>query len=379
MKEEFFKPSVTVDTIIFTVRDLNVDNYRKLPEKKFQVLLVKRAGEPYKDKWSLPGTFVGKEERFEEAVNRCLQEKANIKDIYLEQLYSWGDPQRDPRERIISTSYMGLVDTGDIQIKAGNKCREVLNLAMKDALSDGFISYNPVEGTKQYKKKKPKIKILNKEQLKKLLLFAQFDNWYLEILLGVFCGLRKGEIMGLKFQDFDKEKSIIRIRRQLVIDPILAANPNAVNVKVEKYVLTEKPPKKNSYRNLRVPKIIAEELINREAEYEVYKKVKTDFEELDYISFNRDTGKPQIPNSFNSYLQRQCPKNAIPTISVHALRHMFATILIERTVPLIKIAALMGHDSPHTTFEIYCDIMDEREKILAFINNTFTPEILEVH
>ena len=125
MKEEFFKPSVTVDTIIFTVRDLNVDNYRKLPEKKFQVLLGKRAGEPYKDKWSLPGTFVGKEERFEEAVNRCLQEKANIKDIYLEQLYSWGDPQRDPRERVISTSYMGLVDTGDIQIKAEKNVEDI--------------------------------------------------------------------------------------------------------------------------------------------------------------------------------------------------------------------------------------------------------------
>lgn len=124
-KEEFFKPSVTVDTIIFTVRDLNVDNYRKLPEKKFQVLLVKRAGEPYKDKWSLPGTFVGKEEKFEEAVNRCLEEKANIKDIYLEQLYTWGDPQRDPRERVISTSYMGLVDTGDIQIKAGKNVEDI--------------------------------------------------------------------------------------------------------------------------------------------------------------------------------------------------------------------------------------------------------------
>lgn len=124
-KEEFFKPSVTVDTIIFTVRDLNVDNYRKLPEKKFQVLLVKRAGEPYKDKWSLPGTFVGKEERFEEAVNRCMEEKANIKDIYLEQLYSWGDPQRDPRERVISTSYMGLVDAGDIQIKAGRNVEDI--------------------------------------------------------------------------------------------------------------------------------------------------------------------------------------------------------------------------------------------------------------
>ena len=102
-----------------------MDNYRKLPEKKFQVLLVKRAGEPYKDKWSLPGTFVGKEEKFEEAVNRCLEEKANIKDIYLEQLYSWGDPQRDSRDRVISTSYMGLVDTGDIQIKAGKNVEDI--------------------------------------------------------------------------------------------------------------------------------------------------------------------------------------------------------------------------------------------------------------
>lgn len=124
-KEQYFKPSVTIDTIVFTVRDLNVDNYRKLPEKKFQVLLIKRAAEPYKDKWSLPGAFVGKEERFEEAVNRCLEEKANIKDIYLEQLYSWGDPQRDPRERVISTSYMGLVDAGDIQIKAGKNVEDV--------------------------------------------------------------------------------------------------------------------------------------------------------------------------------------------------------------------------------------------------------------
>lgn len=127
MKKEdnYFRPAVTVDSIIFTIRDSEIENYRKLPEKKFQVLLVKRAGEPFKDKWSLPGTFVGESEKFEEAVNRCLKEKANIKDIYLEQLYSWGDPQRDPRERVISTSYMGLVDSNDIQIKAGKNVEDV--------------------------------------------------------------------------------------------------------------------------------------------------------------------------------------------------------------------------------------------------------------
>lgn len=125
MKEEFFRPSVTVDTIIFTVRDSNVENYRKLPEKKFQVLLVKRATEPHKNKWCLPGTFVREKERFEEAVNRCLEEKANMKDIYLEQLYSWGDPLRDPRGRVISTSYMGLVDSHNIQMKAGKNVEDI--------------------------------------------------------------------------------------------------------------------------------------------------------------------------------------------------------------------------------------------------------------
>lgn len=127
MKKEdnYFRPAVTVDSIIFTIRDSQVENYRKLPEKKFQVLLVKRAGEPFEDKWSLPGTFVEEKERFEEAVSRCLKEKANLKDIYLEQLYSWGDPLRDPRERVISTSYMGLVDSNDIKITAGKNVEDI--------------------------------------------------------------------------------------------------------------------------------------------------------------------------------------------------------------------------------------------------------------
>lgn len=290
------------------------------------------------------------------------------------------DSKGDIKLKLVNTTFLDslLEELAKSTKSAGNKCREVLNIAMQDAFKDKLISYNPVTDTKKYKRKKPKITILNKSQLRKLLEFAQNDNWYLEILLGVFCGLRKGEIMGLKFQDFDEEKNIIRIRRQLVIDPILASNPDAVNVQVEKYVLTEKPPKKNSYRNIRVPKIIAEKIKERQLEYQTRKQINKNFEDLDYVSFNRNAGKPQLPNSLNTYLYRQCPKNAIPTISVHGLRHMFATILIERNVPLVKISALMGHESTHTTFEIYCDIMDEREKIVEFINNTFKPELVEV-
>lgn len=283
----------------------------------------------------------------------------------------------DIKLELVNTTYLDaiLIELAKITPSAGNKCREILGTALKDAVECGYIKDNPIEGTKKYKRKKPKIKILSKKELKILLNFAQYDTWYLEILLGLFCGLRKGEILGLKFQDFDMENHILRIRRQLVNDPILAKKQNINKIKIDKYVLVEKPPKKDSYRNIKVPQIIIQELNKRLEEYEIYKKNIKDFSDYGYVSFNKDTGKPHIPNSLNTYLYRKCPQINIPTISVHGLRHMFATILIEKGVPLIKISAILGHTSPNTTFEIYCDIMEEREKILTFINNTFKPSL----
>ena len=64
-------------------------------------------------------------EDLREAINRSLEEKTNIKDIYLEQLYTWGDPNRDPRTRVISTSYMGLVDSENIKIKPGKFVEDI--------------------------------------------------------------------------------------------------------------------------------------------------------------------------------------------------------------------------------------------------------------
>lgn len=86
-------------------------------------------------------------------------------------------------------------------------------------------------------------------------------------------------------------------------------------------------------------------------------------------------GKPRGLSSFNQALTRLCDRNGLPTITVHGLRHMFATILIERGVPLVKISGLLGHRSIHTTYEYYCDVMDEKDKIIAFMNDIFVPEM----
>lgn len=152
---------------------------------------------------------------------------------------------------------------------AGNKCRELLNAAMKDAAAEGFIHRNPVPDTKPYKRKKPKIVVLGKEKMKLFLEKASDSNWYLEILLGLFMGLRKGEISGLKFSDIDVENRTLRIERQVTSDP----NVGKGDSKIVKYRMVEKEPKiMNSYRTLRVPETIMDEIRKRKQQNDLKKE-----------------------------------------------------------------------------------------------------------
>ena len=107
---KFEKLSMTADILIFSVSDGVQENYRKLNEKHFSVLLVKRDNYPFKDKWCLPGGFVKTDESIDDAAVRILAKETNLHNIYVEQLYTFGEVDRDPRMRIISSSYMALID-----------------------------------------------------------------------------------------------------------------------------------------------------------------------------------------------------------------------------------------------------------------------------
>ena len=110
--------SVSVDNVVFSVDNrLNANNYRKLNEQKLMVLLIRRKQPPFSEKWSLPGGFVKVNESLSEAAIRALNIKTGLQDIYLEQLYTFGDPKRDPRMRIISCAYMTLIDWNNCKLK----------------------------------------------------------------------------------------------------------------------------------------------------------------------------------------------------------------------------------------------------------------------
>ena len=115
--EEFDRLSLTTDILVLSISDEEVSNYRKTSKKHMSVLLVKRKDYPFKDKWCLPGGFLNIDEDLEDCPRRILSRETNLHDIYLEQLYTFGGINRDPRMRIISTSYMALIDKNRLDYK----------------------------------------------------------------------------------------------------------------------------------------------------------------------------------------------------------------------------------------------------------------------
>lgn len=142
---KFERPSVTNDVLIFTTEDKKEENSRKVPRKGLQVLLIKRDEYPYKGKWSVPGGFVKMDESLEEGALRKLKEKTGIENVYLEQLYTFGEVDRDPRTRIISIGNLALISKDSIIYSENAENKEtkwfwVDKILEKKEVSDNYIT-----------------------------------------------------------------------------------------------------------------------------------------------------------------------------------------------------------------------------------------------
>jgi ADP-ribose pyrophosphatase YjhB (NUDIX family) len=109
---DYARPALTVDCVVFG-----------LDEEDLKVALVQRGLEPFAGKWALPGGFVHVDESLEDAARRELQEEAGLAKVFLEQLYTFGDVKRDPRERIVTVAYYALVNIRDHRVQAATDAR----------------------------------------------------------------------------------------------------------------------------------------------------------------------------------------------------------------------------------------------------------------
>lgn len=143
---KYDRPSVAADVVVFSVmKDDECEDVRRLQEKKLKILLIRRGGFPYKGSWAMPGGFCRKGEDVIDSARRELCEETGIDDAYVKLVGVYGEPGRDPRGWVISSTYMALMNAGACRLKAGDDAQDARWFTVE--LTDVSTEATEVSGT----------------------------------------------------------------------------------------------------------------------------------------------------------------------------------------------------------------------------------------
>jgi 8-oxo-dGTP diphosphatase len=168
---EFPRPALTVDCVVFG-----------LDEDELEVLLIRRGLEPFAGRWALPGGFVHLDETLEDAALRELEEETGLRKVYLEQLYTFGDLDRDPRERVVTVAYYALVKLSDHKVRAATDAADAAWFSLGDLPDLAFDHGRIVELAHERLKGKVRYQPIGFELLPRKFTLTQLQRMY-EIIL----------------------------------------------------------------------------------------------------------------------------------------------------------------------------------------------------
>jgi 8-oxo-dGTP diphosphatase len=168
---EYPRAALTVDCVVFG-----------FDEGELKVLLIQRDLAPFKGKWALPGGFVGMSETLEQAARRELREETGLGDVFLEQLYSFGDLGRDPRERVVTITYYGLVALAGQRLQASTDASNAAWFCISELPSLAFDHDKIVAAAVERLKGKVRYQPIGFELLPTRFTLSQLQHLYEAIL-----------------------------------------------------------------------------------------------------------------------------------------------------------------------------------------------------
>ncbi|MBQ6755737.1 MAG: site-specific integrase [Oscillospiraceae bacterium] len=226
-----------------------------------------------------------------------------------------------------------------LSAKTVRNINQVISSAMDVAIEQKIISENPTNGCALPKIERKEMHTIPAEQLEAFLREAKNSGVYEMYYLDLATGMRRGELLGLKWSDIDFAHGIIHIRRQISrIDGVIREMPLKT---------------KNSYRNIPIS----------DNAVEMLKEMRT-HSSSDYV-FASPTGGPISPDSVNNMLHRVLKRAGLEQIRFHDLRHSFATLALQNGVDIKTVSGMLGHFSAGFTLDTYAHVTTSAQKEAA--------------
>jgi integrase len=247
---------------------------------------------------------------------------------------------------------------GGLSQKSLMYIHRILSEALDHAIKKKFLTTNPIKNiTNVPKVPRYRAEIYNKNEILNLLEIIKDTDMECSIALAVLCGLRRGEVLGLKWKDIDFTNSVIKIARQLI--PI----GNAFEY--------DTPKSESSIREIVAPATVISILEKQRAKQDEYKRMLNDeYQDNELINCDND-GSPINPKNFSKRFAYFLKKNNLKHIRFHDLRHSYASLMLTSGNSLKVTSSLLGHSTISLTADTYTHVLSDLKRDAANrIDNT---------
>ncbi len=235
----------------------------------------------------------------------------------------------------------------------------IINSALNQAIKLRMISENPNLYTTIPKKQRYEAKVLSKEDVEKILHMAKSEYLYPIIITTVYTGLRKGEVMALKWENIDFSEKKIHVKNSLC--RIEDEEPDANGHRHAHYEILE-PKTRKSIRTIPMLDVVYEALLEQKQRQENDKNLAKDMYNDQGLVFANPFGIYYDQRVFHDKYHQFLEKYDLPIIRFHDLRHTFATLLIESDISMKIVQELLGHSTITTSMDIYTHVSDEKKE-----------------
>lgn len=234
------------------------------------------------------------------------------------------------------------------------KMHQTLNLAFTQAAKWKRIKYNPVIDADPPAVKKEEMKIWSYDEINTFLESCEGERQYLTFLLAIYTGMRRGELLCLKWSDIDLENKTIHVQRSLA------------HIPQKGYIITSTKTR-NSNRIFPISVLVVNELIKYRTQQEIWKEKLGELYQNEDFVICTETGSKQDPRNVLRVLKRVITSSGVTSIRFHDFRHTHASILISSGVDIVKVSKRLGHANAKITLEIYAHLIPNEDNDTADI------------